>query len=265
VNSAELHEKSAFFSSLITPKHMFGRKKKRVPLFGGISADDDRDIEVHNPDDARHSGVWAEARLLFRDIIFALMMATLVVVFIVQPVKVEGTSMLPRLHDGERIFVNKLIYYKLPDLRKYGWPSLERGDVVVFWPPKDPDKSYVKRIIGLPGETVEMREGKILINGQLLSEPYLDPRLTALRPSMAPVHVDEHYFFVMGDNRDNSSDSRIWGLVPEKYIYGKALFRYWPLRDASVISHETDYQFTTEVTPQNNPPASPIVPDEVEP
>ena len=92
---------------------MFGRKKKRAPSFGGISADDDLDIEVQNPDEGRHSGIWAEARLLFRDVVFALMMATLVVVFIVQPVKVEGTSMLPRLHDGERIFVNKLIYYKL--------------------------------------------------------------------------------------------------------------------------------------------------------
>ena len=243
---------------------MFGRNKQRALQFGGISADDDQDIDVQNPESSRHSGLWAEARLLFRDIIFALMMATLVVVFIVQPVKVEGTSMLPRLHDGERIFVNKLIYYKLPDLRKYGWPSLERGDVVVFWPPKDPDKSYVKRIIGLPGETVEMREGKILINGQALSEPYLDPHLTASRMSTAPVRVDEHYYFVMGDNRDNSSDSRVWGLVPEKYIYGKALFRYWPLSDATVISHETDYKFTTQDPAVNTPPPSPTITSEIE-
>ena len=244
---------------------MFGLNKKRSPQFGGITVDDDQDIEVQNPTRARHDGLWAEARLLFRDIVFALMMATLVVVFIVQPVKVEGTSMLPRLHDGERIFVNKLIYYKLPDLRKYGWPSLERGDVVVFWPPKDPEKSYVKRIIGLPGETVEMREGRILINSQALSEPYLDPHLAASRSSMAPVRVDEHYYFVMGDNRDNSSDSRIWGLVPEKYIYGKALFRYWPLADASVISHETDYKFTSQDSPVGPPPPSPTFPNESEP
>ncbi|HEY0547912.1 MAG TPA: signal peptidase I [Pyrinomonadaceae bacterium] len=223
---------------------MFGRNKKRAPLFGGIAADDDQDIEEHRPHAERHHGLWAEARLLVRDLIFALMFATLVVIFVVQPVKVEGTSMLPRLHDGERIFVNKLIYYKLPELQKYGWPSLERGDVIVFWPPHDPDKSYVKRIIGLPGETVEVRNGRILINGQELSEPYLDPHLNASHPTQPPVVVKEHYYFVMGDNRDNSSDSRIWGLVPEKYIYGKALFRYWPLSDASMISHETDYQFT---------------------
>ncbi len=244
---------------------MFGRNKNQAPQFGGITVDDDQDIEVHSPHESHHSGLWAEARLLGRDIIFALMMATLVVVFIVQPVKVEGTSMLPRLHDGERIFVNKLIYYKLPELKKYGWPSLERGDVIVFWPPKDPDKSYVKRIIGLPGETVEMREGKVLINGQALNESYLDPHLTIQRANMAPVRVDEHYYFVMGDNRDNSSDSRYWGLVPEKYIYGKALFRYWPLSDASVISHETDYQFAPADQGANSVPPSQTDSNEIEP
>jgi signal peptidase I len=243
---------------------MFGRKKKRAPLFGGIAADDDQDIEVQKPG-GEHGGLWAEARLLLRDLIFALMFATLVVVFIVQPVKVEGTSMLPRLHDGERIFVNKLIYYKLPELEDYGWPSLERGDVIVFWPPKDPEKSYVKRIIGLPGETVEMRLGKIYINGQQLNEPYLDPKLTASQQTLPPVAVENHYYFVMGDNRNNSSDSRHWGLVPEKYIYGKALFRYWPLADASFISHETDYKFTSPNPDDGVTPAPSVMPSAIEP
>ena len=242
---------------------MFERNKQRAPIFGTIAADDDTDIEVESPEANKHIGLWAEARLLLRDVIFALMLATLVVVFVVQPVKVEGTSMLPRLHDGERIFVNKLIYYKLPELRKYGWPALERGDVVVFWPPHDPDKSYVKRIIGLPGETVEVRTGRIYINGQELNEPYLDPHMNATHATQAPVQVKEHYYFVMGDNRDNSSDSRIWGLVPEKYIYGKALFRYWPLSDASVISHETDYKFTPQNPAANTSPE--VNPDEREP
>lgn len=244
---------------------MFERKKQRAPLFGGITAADDADISEESPEAIRHSGLWAEARLLLRDVIFALMMATLVVVFVVQPVKVEGTSMLPRLHDGERIFVNKLIYYKLPELKKYGWPSLERGDVVVFWPPHDPDKSYVKRIIGLPGETVEVRNGRIFINGQELNEPYLDPHMNATHATQAAVQVKEHYYFVMGDNRDNSSDSRIWGLVPEKYIYGKALFRYWPLSDASVISHETDYKFTPQDPAANTQSSPQSIPYEGEP
>jgi signal peptidase I len=183
---------------------------------------------------------WAEARLLIRDLIFAVMLMILFVVFVVQPVKVEGTSMLPRLHDGERIFVNKLVYYHLP--------PLSRGDIVVFWFPDDPDKSYIKRVIGLPGELVEVRDGRIRVNGQELDEPYLDPQLNVSPASQPPVLVKQHYYFVMGDNRDHSSDSRIWGLVPEKYIYGKALFRYWPLPQASVIRHETDYALTAPAT-----------------
>jgi signal peptidase I len=148
--------------------------------------------------------------------------------------------MLPRLHDGERIFVNKLVYYH--------WPKLDRGDIVVFWFPDDPDKSYIKRVIGLPGEIVEVRGGRIQINGQELNEPYLDPQLNVGRVTLAPALVKPHYYFVMGDNRDNSSDSRIWGQVPEKYIYGKALLRYWPLADATIIRHETDYGLTAPST-----------------
>src|SRR5215212_286911 len=215
---------------------MFGIRKRRAPLFGSLAAEDDKDIEVQRARDmARHS-LWAEARLLLRDLLFALMFAALLVVFVVQPVKVEGTSMLPRLHDGERIFVNKLIYY--------GLPELQRGDIIVFWYPEDPTKSYIKRIIGLPGETVEIREGRVYITSQgreqMLEEPYLDPQRNVSRANHAPKQVAPHYYFVMGDNRDASSDSRIWGLVPEKYIYGKALFRYWPLGSASFISHDTE-------------------------
>jgi signal peptidase I len=215
---------------------MFGIRKRRAPAFGSIAAEDDKDIEVQRARDVARHSLWAEARLLLRDLLFALMFAALLVVFVVQPVKVEGTSMLPRLHDGERIFVNKLIYY--------GWPQLQRGDIIVFWFPDDPSKSYIKRIIGLPGETVEVREGRIYIRSggreQLLEEPYIDPQRNLSRQTLAPKEVKQHYYFVMGDNRDASSDSRIWGLVPEKYIYGKALFRYWPLGSASFISHDTD-------------------------
>ena len=100
------------------------------------------------------------------------MVLALVMVFIVQPVKVEGTSMLPYLHDGERIFVNKLIYYD-----DYRWaPKIYRGDIVVFWFPEDPSKSYIKRVIGLPGDTVEVREGHVNVNGRELDETYLDPQ-----------------------------------------------------------------------------------------
>jgi signal peptidase I len=221
---------------------MFGIKKRRAPLFGSITAEDDKDIEVHKARDlARHS-FWAEARLLARDLLFALMFAALLVVFVVQPVKVEGTSMEPNLHNGERIFVNKLIYY--------GLPKLKRGDIVVFWFPDNPSKSYIKRIIGLPGEMVEIRDGRIYIKPpggpqQLLEEPYLDPQRNISRANHEPVEVRAHYYFVMGDNRDASSDSRSWGLVPEKYIYGKALFRYWPLSRLSTLPHENNYNISS--------------------
>jgi signal peptidase I len=190
------------------------------------------------------------------------MFAALLVVFVVQPVKVEGTSMEPNLHNGERIFVNKLIYY--------GIPKLSRGDIIVFWYPDNPSKSYIKRIIGLPGESVVLCNGKVFINGSALDEPYIDPKRNVsvsnpTYPTPTPVSpilgqafyrycdngsgatntpppvVPNHYYFVMGDNRDASSDSRAWGVVPEKYIYGKALFRYWPLGRMSIISHETNY------------------------
>jgi signal peptidase I len=231
---------------------MFGIRRRRAPLFGGVTAEDDKDIEVQRARDVARHSLWAEARLLLRDLLFALMFAALLVIFVVQPVKVEGTSMLPRLHDGERIFVNKLIYY--------GLPQLQRGDIVVFWFPDDPSKSYIKRVIGLPGETVEIREGRIFIRSQgreqLLEEPYIDPQRNLSRQNLPPKEVRQHYYFVMGDNRDASSDSRIWGLVPEKYIYGKALFRYWPLGSASFISHDAD---------SNVPPPPPSGADGQEP
>ncbi len=213
---------------------MLGIRSRRPPPFGGIHINDDKDIQIHRPEQASRHSLWAEGRLLLRDLVFALMIAALMVVFIVQPVKVEGTSMLPRLHDGERIFVNKLIYYD-----EYRWaPKIERGDIVVFWFPDDPSKSYIKRVVGVPGDTVEVREGVVRINGSELNERYLDPKLNLSSRSQAPVLVRPNYYFVMGDNRDNSFDSRSWGLVPKKYVYGKALFRYWPLSAASVIHHE---------------------------
>lgn len=214
---------------------MFGKQSIQPPPFGTIHPDDDRDIQIQRPKDAARKHLWQESRLLVRDLIFALMVLALVMVFIVQPVKVEGTSMLPYLHDGERIFVNKLIYYD-----DYGWaPHIYRGDIVVFWFPEDPSKSYIKRVIGLPGDTVEMHEGHVRVNGRDLDESYLDPHLNMNPYNRAPTYVKPGYYFVMGDNRDNSSDSRIWGLVPKKYIYGKALFRYWPLGSAKIITRDT--------------------------
>ena len=213
---------------------MFDFQRKNQFDFGIISAADDRDIEVQKLKVESRQGLWLESMRLLRDIILIIAVFILFGVFIAQPVVVEGTSMLPQLHDGERLLVNKLVYYKI---QSASWGHLERGDIVVFWYPKDPEKSYVKRIIGLPGETVEVRNGLILIDNQMLNETYLDAEHNQSLPSFPPRKIDEHHYFVMGDNRDNSSDSRYWGLVPEKYIYGKAFFRYWKPSNIGFLEH----------------------------
>ncbi len=213
---------------------MFDFQRKNQFDYGFVSAADDRDIEVVRLRKESRQGLWSESLKLFRDIILIIAVFLLLGVFIAQPVVVEGTSMLPQLHDGERLLVNKMVYY---NFRSVDWGHLTRGDVVVFWYPKDPDKSYVKRIIGLPGETVELRSGKVFINGTELDEGYLEEEHNRGLPSFAPKIVDDHYYFVMGDNRDNSSDSRYWGLVPEKYIYGKAFFRYWKPSEIGFLQH----------------------------
>lgn len=195
---------------------------------------DDPDIEVIRLRRESRQGLLTESLRLIRDIILIIAAFILVGVFFVQPVVVEGTSMLPQLHDGERLLVNKLIYYKFKNI---SWGHLSRGDIVVFWYPNDPDKSYVKRIIGMPGETVEIRYGRIYIDNQELHETYLNAEYNHNLPNLVAKKVEPHYYFVMGDNRDNSSDSRSWGLVPEKYIYGKAFFRYWRPADAGFLEH----------------------------
>ncbi|HEX8287781.1 MAG TPA: signal peptidase I [Pyrinomonadaceae bacterium] len=213
---------------------MFDFQRKNQYDFGIVAPTDDRDIEVQKLKVESRQGLWFESMRLLRDIILIIAVFVLFGVFVAQPVVVEGTSMLPQLHDGERLLVNKLVYYKIQSV---DWGHLQRGDIVVFWYPKDPEKSYVKRIVGLPGETVEVRNGIIFINGKQLEETYLDTEHNQSLPSFPPRKVDEHYYFVMGDNRDNSSDSRYWGLVPEKYIYGKAFFRYWKPSNAGFLEH----------------------------
>ena len=126
----------------------------------------------------------------------------------------QGISMLPGIRNGDRLTVDRF------DCRS-GPSDLKRGDVVAFWFPDDPSKTYVKRLVGLPGETVQLRGGRTFVNGQELAESYVDPKLNATARDEQPTYIKPHYYFVMGDNRDNSSDSRSWGLVPEKYIFAK--------------------------------------------
>ena len=200
--------------------------------FVGIAPDDDNDIRIiEDISSTRVAGsdsgdLWGELRSLLRDVIFAGVIAILIVGFVVQPVRVEGQSMMPKLHDQDRIFVNKFIY----PLREWigDKEPIKRGDIVVLLYPDDPSKSYIKRVVGLPGEEINVENGKLYINGMQIDEPYLDTEYISSDSMPGSVHVKEHHYFVMGDNRRNSSDSRYWGLVPEKYIYGKDIFRYYP-------------------------------------
>ncbi len=156
-----------------------------------------------------------------RDVVVSIVIAVVVIVFIYQPVKVEGTSMMPGLVDQERIFVNKFIY-------RFGIEDIHRGDLVVFWYPGDQTKSYIKRVIGVPGDTMWIDRGAVYLNGRRLAEDYVPERYrdTLSMPSRT---VEPDHYFVLGDHRNSSNDSRHWGLVPRSCIYGKAVFVYWPL------------------------------------
>jgi signal peptidase I len=161
----------------------------------------------------------SEIRVWTRDLLIAIGLALVIIVFLYQPVKVEGTSMAPLLSDQERIFINKFVYR---------FEAIERGDVVVFWYPLDRSKSFIKRVVGLPGETVEIRQGLVYVNGVALIEPYVPPRYEDLS-DFGPVRVPQDGYFVMGDHRISSNDSRVFGPVASRFIYGRAVFAYWPV------------------------------------
>jgi len=160
-----------------------------------------------------------ELRGWTRDLAVALGLAIVVMIFLYQPVKVEGTSMNPLLSDQERIFINKFIYRFEP---------ISRGDVVVFWYPLDRSKSFIKRVVGLPGENIEIRSGHVYVNGQELLDQYV-PAGYLDGSNYGPRRIQQEDYFVMGDHRDSSNDSRVFGPVPRSYIYGKAVFAYWPV------------------------------------
>jgi signal peptidase I len=157
----------------------------------------------------------------FRDLMLSVLIAVLVILFLYRPVKVEGTSMMPSLLDQERLFINQFSY-------KFGLGDIKRGDTVVFWYPEDTTKSYIKRVIGLPGDTVSVDDGYVIVNGKKLVENYVPPEYRDNRP-YPPTVVPPNDYFVLGDHRVSSNDSRAWGFVPRNYIYGRAVFVFWPL------------------------------------
>jgi signal peptidase I len=160
-----------------------------------------------------------EIRVWTRDLLIAIGLALVIIVFLYQPVKVEGTSMAPLLSDQERIFINKFVYR---------FEAIHRGDVVVFWYPLDRSKSFIKRVIALPGETVTIRQGVVTVNGAVVPEPYVPPQYEDVS-DYGPQRVPADSYFVMGDHRISSNDSRVFGPVPSQFIYGRAVFAYWPV------------------------------------
>lgn len=154
-----------------------------------------------------------------RDLIISLAISCFIIIFLYQPVKVEGTSMMPSLEDQERIFVNKFVYRLEP---------IQRGDIVVFRYPHDPSKSFIKRVIGLAGDHIRIAGGRVFVNGRPLEEDYV-PSAYEDERSYPEIVVPPESYFVLGDHRSLSNDSRDFGPVNQSFIYGKAVFGYWPM------------------------------------
>jgi len=160
-----------------------------------------------------------------RTLASAAVYATLIVTFGFQVARVEGLSMAPTLQDQDRLIVNKLVY-RMSDPR--------RGDIVMLYYPLNPDKSFVKRVIAEEGDTVRISDGRVYVNDVPLDDEYVLSEYRS-HDDWGPQVISEGYYFVMGDHRNNSSDSRHWGLVPKKYIIGKVLVRWWPIPTATVF------------------------------
>ncbi|HLD41150.1 MAG TPA: signal peptidase I [Candidatus Omnitrophota bacterium] len=195
----------------------------------------------HEPRTKRFKSVaweWVES------IVVALILALVIRHFVIQAFKIPTGSMRMTLIEGDRIMVNKFIYgAKIPfsDIRLPGLRQPKRGDVVVFVYPEDPKKDFIKRLIGLPGETVEIKKGNIYINGELCQDPVVYNRYYYNRPETnygsegEPVNVPQDSYYVLGDNSASSRDSRYWGFVPKKNMLGNAILIYWPPHRIRII------------------------------
>jgi signal peptidase I len=160
-----------------------------------------------------------------RDLMFSVAVSFLIITFLYQPVRVEGTSMMPELRDQERLFINKFAYH---------FEQVHRDDVVVFLYPRDHSKSYIKRVIAEPGDTIRIDSGQVFVNDKPIAEPYVPERYRDQR-SYPETKLAANEYFMMGDHRSISSDSRDFGPVERKLIYGKAVFVYWPIDKMGVV------------------------------
>ena len=161
----------------------------------------------------------------FKTLLSAAVYATLIVTFGFQVARVEGQSMVPTLEDQDRLIVNKLAY-------RLGDPRV--GDIVMLYYPEDPSKSFVKRIVAEPGDTIKIVDGRVLRNDVPLADDFI-PEKYRDHDNLGPFVLPRGYYYVMGDHRNNSSDSRTWGYVPKRYIIGKVQLRWWPVNSAKVF------------------------------
>ena len=189
------------------------------------------------------------AREYFESIVVAVILALFIRTFVVQAFKIPTGSMEPNLLVGDHLLVNKFVFAPTATgLERALLPmrAIVRGDVVVFKFPEDPERDFIKRIIGLPGESIEVRGTQVLVNGTAMAQPFAhfllphDPNAPVndgdLRERYGPVTVPAGHYFAMGDNRDNSQDSRYWGFLPSHYVKGRALMIYWSFDDAPSTS-----------------------------
>jgi signal peptidase I len=204
--------------------------------------------------DAGHGFRKSAVREWIESICVAVILAFFVRTFVVQAFKIPSGSMEPNLLIGDHLLVNKFVFAPaLTSLERTLLPidPIRRGDIVVFKYPEDPTRDFIKRVIGLPGDTIEMRNKKVYINGVPLSEPYThfiyppdeggssapDIETADLLREFAPMTVPADNYFMMGDNRDNSQDSRYWGFMPRDYVKGKALFIYFSFGEGGGVAN----------------------------
>ncbi|SVB00395.1 uncharacterized protein METZ01_LOCUS153249 [marine metagenome] len=181
-------------------------------------------VPLHRPTLARRIG--EEFVTWVKTFASAAVYASLIVTFGFQVARVEGKSMEPTLQDQDRLIVNKAVYQFFDEPQPM--------DIVMLYYPRDPDKSFVKRIIAKEGDTVRIENGQVFVNEVPLPDSFVPPEFRS-HENHGPEVVQESYYFVMGDHRNNSSDSRHWGQVPQKYVIGKVQLRWWPLADATLF------------------------------
>ncbi len=189
------------------------------------------------------------AREYFESLVIAVVLALFVRTWVFQAFKIPTGSMEHNLLIGDHLIVNKMIFAPAArGLERALLPSrpIHRGDIIVFKYPQEPDRDFIKRVIGLPGDRLEMHRKTVYINGQPLDEPYAEfieppaagePRPDDLREEYGPVTVPAGQYFMMGDNRDNSEDGRYWGFLPASYVKGEALFIYFSFEENEPVTH----------------------------